>query len=142
MPGIIQEGLSNIFQNSTFQNVTKESVKTGFEYARAQGTQTGQTNVLQIIIANCLTVKNAYKAGSRLGVSIIHLNRGGSVYHPPFMCNVASLSCSFAAMGCRAANKLRPMGGLSLLADGLSICGDVMAKGGGEERPTIRQMLM
>lgn len=142
MPGIIQEGLSNLFQNSTIQNATKEGVRTGIEYARAQGAnQAGQTNVLQIIVANCLAVKNAYKTGSRVGVSILHLTNGGSIYHVPFMCNVASVGCSVAALGCRAVDKIRPMGGLTLLADGLSICGDVISKGG-EERPTIRQILM
>ena len=121
MPGIIQEGISNVFQNSTFQNATNEGVKTGMEYVRSQGAN--QTNVLwtQIFWANCLTVKNAYKAGSKIGVSLVHLSNGGSLSHPPFLCNVASVSCS--------------------LADGLSICGDVIAKGG-DERPTIRQILM
>lgn len=139
MPNIVQEGISNIFQNATVQNATTEGVKTGIEYVRYHGSS--QTNVLQVVWANCLAVKNAYKAGSRIGVSLIHLSNGGSVYHPPFLCNVASISCSVAALGCRAVDKLRPMGGLSLLADGLSICGDVISKGG-EERPTIRQILM
>ena len=141
MPGLIQEGMSNMFRNETIQNATKEGVKAGMEYVRYQGAGPGPTNVLQIVWANCLVVKNSYKAGARIGVSLIHLSNGGSIYHRPFMCNVASIGCSLAAVGCRAVDKLRPMGGLSLLADGLSICGDVMSKGG-KERPTIREILM
>ena len=141
MPGIIQEGMSTIFQNSTFQSATKEGLKSGFEYAKTQGSETAQKNVLQVMVANCLLVKNTYKLGSRVGVSILHLRHGGSVYYPPFMCNVASIGCSVAAVGCRVVDKFRPMGGLSLLADGLSICGDVMSKGA-EDRPTIGQILM
>ena len=135
MPGIIQEGISKLFKNAT-----NDGVRTGIEYVKTQTTQTAPTNVLQVLIGNTLAMKNAYKAGGRLGLMFLHLKDGKSIYYPPFVCNAASVSCSFAAMGCRVTNNYRPIPGLSLLADGLSICGDVIGKGG--ERPTVTEMLL
>ena len=123
MEKIVQYGLSTPIENATV-------IKT---------TRNGTT--LQNFIMNVLTVKNTYKTGYRIGLVFMHLQDGKSIYSTAFICNAAWISCSVAAIGCRAVDKLRPMGGLSLLADGLSICGDVISKGG-QDRPKIRQILM
>ena len=140
MPSVFQEGVSKIFENATFQNAAKKNLNTGIEFVKTQTNGTTATNVLEIFLANLATIKTTYKVGSRLGVSLLHLTEGGSIYYPPFICNIASSSCGLAAIVCRSVDKYRPTIALSLLADGLSICGDVIAEGG-TKRPSIRDIL-
>ena len=140
MPSVFQEGISKIFENATFQNEAKKNLNTGIEFVKTQTNGTTATNVLEIFLANLTTIKSGYKIGSRLGISIIHLQKGGSVYYPPFICNLASSGCSLAAASCRVIDKYRPTIALGLLADTISICGDVIAVGG-RERPSIRDIL-
>lgn len=122
MQTIVKYGLSTLVENTTVVNTPING------------------NKLQNVITNVLTVKNTYKTGYRIGLVLIHLQDGKSISSPAFICNAASISCTIAALGCRVLGKYRQIPGLSLVADGLTICADVISNGG--TRPTVLEMLL
>ena len=124
METIVKYELSTLVENPTVVNITKNRTRT----------------TLQRFTTNFWTVKNTYKTGYRIGVVFIHLQDGKSLCSPAFFCNVASLSCTVAALGFRILGKYRPIPGLSIVADGLTICADTISNEG--TRPTILEMLL
>ena len=122
METIVQYGLSTLVENATVVNIHKNR------------------NTLQSFTTNVLTVKNTYKTGYRIGLVFIHLQDGKSICAPSFLCNVAGISCTIAALGFRIFGKYRPIPGLSLVADGLTICADTISNG--STRLTLLEMLL
>jgi hypothetical protein len=122
METIVQYGLSTLVENATVVKTTRNA------------------NTLQNFAPNVLTVKNTYKTGYRIGLVFIQLQDGKSIYSLSFFCNIAALSCTVAALGCRVFGKYRPIPGLSVAADGLTICADTISNGG--TRLTVMEMLL
>ena len=128
MTRIIEEGISNIFQNTT-----KNSFNRGIEYVRTKTSETTAMNFLQIFLANAYTIKNTYKVGARIGLVFIHLQNRKNIFTPSFICDIASISCQLLG-------NYGPIIDFSLIADLITIYGYILYKG--FNRPKVLEILL
>ena len=123
-----------------FKIQQKNSFNRGIEYVRTKTSETTAMNFLQIFLANAYTIKNTYKVGARIGLVFIHLQNRKNIFTPSFICDIASISCSIAALGCQLLGNYGPIIDLSLIADLITIYGYILYKG--FNRPKVLEILL